>query len=1056
MQSDVFTGPNGQLDWLLVVGQTISCGSRERWRSLAGRCEACPGGQNPLGWECGPCDSESAGSDGSCTVCPDGTEPNVDQTACISCRPGRAGVRGKCARCLPGMEVNSNRTSCGCPDGTYDSHKCGLIACFDREHSAEGILPVATTEMKMGYACIPCPSCVKCSGGYSPPVIRSGYSLSPVGTRIWKDGLQTNTSSLIRNSALLLAAANDLPAVSHDLYNLAAVFEQQANARAATCAERACASRADHHSFGDGYCDYDDTIGGCVPAMHSRSLNISLFKCPTFPGGAGTTCAGAPARIVAVNNSQPELSNSSANKQCSGNHTGTLCGECITTHEFRGGFTKPCEACEENEYLKLGLTIAGLGLVAIAGYFVYRWLAKQGSNLESVKMRYLVLRKVWHAKNVLGMGTADTDIEKDSKRAPLMDTMKIMVGNLQIIAKLPMTFRASFVHHLPLSADFFDLLKYLDMDMWGFLPLDCIFPQSLYGTFFATVLTPVVLCIIILTKHRMKWVGKEFDAGSRDGLTRTHSFRALASAKKVAANLREKAKTEQGTAANQQCMLVIFFFYPSVSSIIFRTLQCRELDFGLSVHQYDHSIDCNASRYQIMRLIAVVLLVLMPIGIPVFFGTIMYWNRERLTANTDDDITFEAFVEIASSIYNGPLTEGALRAIFDDVDDNASDSVSPSEIYEYAFRSEITRRLKADGKKQGDASTGQQLKPLTFSNLFSSVQQLKDAEGLTINAEGLTDDKVQEMIDNQHDEWRSVHVGDLPQSHANEAALTYLFSDYGKVASVSVKKRPDSTSWALVTFNNMKTVELLTQDNPAPVEVMEGAQPHVLKIAPLDYERLCNSVGQDAMSVWESQREKCVEKVKKQWWYGGKTDFSFLVKSYKPQLWYFELTIFLKKFVLAGVLVFADPGSITQLYLGLFISFWFLTVLVHTMPYKIPKTMTIALVAEVNLFFTILFVLMLKLDLHGEWLTQYFFDLNLVCFNSVTAVVPCLLGVVYSVIRFARLWADSKNVIKQGDMVEILSMPDRHMYETNIGKVRIVDNTFPMVRIVDHISQCVR
>ena len=75
---------------------------------------------------------------------------------------------------------------------------------------------------------------------------------------------------------------------------------------------------------------------------------------------------------------------------------------------------------------------------------------------------------------------------------------------------------------------------------------------------------------------------------------------------------------------------------------------------------------------------------------------------------------------------------------------------------------------------------------------------------------------------------------------------------------------------------------------------------------------------------------------------------------------------------------------------------------------------------------------------------------------DIKAVVPCLLGVVYSVIRFARLWADSKNVIKQGDMVEILSMPDRHMYETNIGKVRIVDNTFPMVRIVDHILQCVR
>ena len=57
----------------------------------------------------------------------------------------------------------------------------------------------------------------------------------------------------------------------------------------------------------------------------------------------------------------------------------------------------------------------------------------------------------------------------------------------------------------------------------------------------------------------------------------------------------------------------------------------------------------------------------------------------------------------------------------------------------------------------------------------------------------------------------------------------------------------------------------------------------------------------------------------------------------------------------------------------------------HTMPYKKTKTMTFALVAEVNVFFTILFVLMLKLDLHGEWLTQEFF-------NCVTAFIPCHLA----------------------------------------------------------------
>jgi hypothetical protein len=87
------------------------------------------------------------------------------------------------------------------------------------------------------------------------------------------------------------------------------------------------------------------------------------------------------------------------------------------------------------------------------------------------------------------------------------------------------------------------------------------------------------------------------------------------------------------------------------------------------------------------------------------------------------------------------------------------------------------------------------------------------------------------------------------------------------------------------------------------------------------------------------------------------------------------------------------------------------------MPYNNTKTMTVALVAEVNLFLTILFVLMLKLDLHGEWLTEQFFDLNLVCFNCLTALIPCLLGLFYTVLRFSRLFTDPQDTLHKGSQV---------------------------------------
>ena len=101
------------------------------------------------------------------------------------------------------------------------------------------------------------------------------------------------------------------------------------------------------------------------------------------------------------------------------------------------------------------------------------------------------------------------------------------------------------------------------------------------------------------------------------------------------------------------------------------------------------------------------------------------------------------------------------------------------------------------------------------------------------------------------------------------------------------------------------------------------------------------------------QMAKTAEKRKRQWWFGGKEDFKFLVKTYKPEYYWFELVFFLKKFLMAGVLVYTDSGSLTQLYFGLLFSFSFLCVVLYCKPYKASRTFYVACAAEVNLFVTI-------------------------------------------------------------------------------------------------------
>jgi len=71
---------------------------------------------------------------------------------------------------------------------------------------------------------------------------------------------------------------------------------------------------------------------------------------------------------------------------------------------------------------------------------------------------------------------------------------------------------------------------------------------------------------------------------------------------------------------------------------------------------------------------------------------------------------------------------------------------------------------------------------------------------------------------------------------------------------------------------------------------------------------------------------------------------------HRSRYYWFELVTYLKKFILSGVLVFAQPGSTAQLYIACIVSFYFFAVLARTMPFKNAKTDRSAVIAEANLF----------------------------------------------------------------------------------------------------------
>ena len=300
--------------------------------------------------------------------------------------------------------------------------------------------------------------------------------------------------------------------------------------------------------------------------------------------------------------------------------------------------------------------------------------------------------------------------------------------------------------------------------------------------------------------------------------------------------------------------------------------------------------------------------------------------------------------------------------------------------------------------------------------------------------------KTPKSLEYLHDEQRTVRVGCLPDKHCEVSAVTDLFSEYGKVASVTVRKRPktdegEHDNWALVSFFNMRCVaEAVEAGKEGIILIDTEGKRSLLTVQEFDAD-VVFAGDDEGRRLWTAQRD-AIGKGQRPWYYGGPNDYSFLVKLYKPRYYWFEVVVFLKKMVLAGVLVFLDPGSTTQLYVALALSFGFFGILEHCQPYKSSKTQRIARIAEANLFLTISFVLMMRINLDGELFTARHYDILMVFCTAATTVGPTAIAVIVSLRRIFKLWADSDPDVSKGDQVEIIDPGVDHEHCRGcVGKV---------------------
>ena len=182
-----------------------------------------------------------------------------------------------------------------------------------------------------------------------------------------------------------------------------------------------------------------------------------------------------------------------------------------------------------------------------------------------------------------------------------------------LIALYQMLTQLGFVYTIPQPPIYANLLRWLDsvnLDIINMMPLSCQAPFTFYHTLLVTTLgSSGIIAFLFAISHWLKCAA--VGNGPRKQLRNTVSNRCTTTA-----------------------FFLIFLLYPSISSRIFTTFVCDELDVPLhGVHRFlraDLRINCDGDDRAAMLTFASVMLLIWPVGVPLLYMYLLYSNRQEL------------------------------------------------------------------------------------------------------------------------------------------------------------------------------------------------------------------------------------------------------------------------------------------------------------------------------------------------------------------------------------------------------------------------------------------
>ena len=150
---------------------------------------------------------------------------------------------------------------------------------------------------------------------------------------------------------------------------------------------------------------------------------------------------------------------------------------------------------------------------------------------------------------------------------------------------------------------FLDGVKLLDFDLGWMLSVSCVVDIDFHDRLLFATIGPIIVILMLAMTYYIAVRRDHRSEGAVQNVQHKHLSAVL---------------------------LLTFFVYSNVSSMLFQTFACEHLEDEQFYLRADYRIECDSAKHEKLQLYAAIMIIVYTFGIPVFYATLLLKNRDIL------------------------------------------------------------------------------------------------------------------------------------------------------------------------------------------------------------------------------------------------------------------------------------------------------------------------------------------------------------------------------------------------------------------------------------------